>query len=95
MASPQKTAETGTAQAPRSCNGSVRAARPLGVLSLGGLKPIRRRGLVRVDPNQRPEHSLFFARRTARTRLDFGLLGLSQYRLDPKLARTFVQRGGC
>ena len=37
MASSWKAAETGTAQVPRSCKGSVRAARPLVTyFSLGG-----------------------------------------------------------
>ena len=53
MASSRNAAETGTAQVPRSCDGSVRAARPL-ITSPWATSNLCAFGLVRVDPNQWP-----------------------------------------
>jgi hypothetical protein len=53
MASSRKAAETGTAQVPRSCDGSVRAARPL-ITSPWATSSLCVFDLVRVDPNQWP-----------------------------------------
>jgi hypothetical protein len=68
MVSSWKAAETGTVRVPRSRNGSVRAARPLGYFSLGDLKSMRLHRLVRVDPDQCRNcdgWALRFARRAA------------------------------
>lgn len=66
MVSSWKAAETGTVQVPRSRDGSVRAARPLVICSLGDPKTLRSRRLIRIDPDQRP---FVLARRVAK-RLD-------------------------
>jgi hypothetical protein len=54
MVSSWKAAETGIVQVPRSCDGSVRAARPLAIFSLGDLETLRSRRAVPIDPDQRP-----------------------------------------
>jgi hypothetical protein len=91
MASSRKAAETGTAQVPRSCDGSVRAARPL-ITSPWATSSLCVFDLVRVDPNQWP--FIFCEVRGKKDSIDFGTPVLNRYRLDPNLAHIFVPAGG-
>jgi hypothetical protein len=91
MASSRNAAETGTAQVPRSCDGSVRAAPPL-ITSPWAASSLCVFDLVRVDPNQWP--FIFCEVRGKKDSIDFGTPVLNRYRLDPNLAHIFVPAGG-
>jgi hypothetical protein len=87
MVSSWKAAETGIVQVPRSCDGSVRAARPLAIFSLGDLETLRSRRVVRIDPGQR---SFPFLRGTRqRGSIDVGTFDLNRYPRGKDLAHTF------